>query len=300
MAGRFSFSSPGGRGVDRPWFRVGEVEVTTTLLVAALSVVGMLVWSISNDIWNRLFLWPERVLDGQVWRLVTWPFANEPDIWTVITIAIFWYFARDIEGQLGRNRFAILLGVLAVLPGLLATVLDIPEAGIRPLEFGVFLIFVADHPYARFFFGIPAWVLAAVFVGIEMLQLIGLRESERIIILLFSIALALVMARSMGLAQAVPWIPSVPLPGGLDGTTRRSRRARRPRGGVVAGPWTRNEPAGPAGLRGVPLPPGSPSPSDQAELDDLLDKISAHGMDALSGDEKRRLNELSKRMRGPR
>ena len=36
---------------------------------------------------------------------------------------------------------------------------------------------------------------------------------------------------------------------------------------------------------------------DQAELDELLDKISAQGMDGLTNDEKRRLNELSKRMR---
>jgi hypothetical protein len=39
---------------------------------------------------------------------------------------------------------------------------------------------------------------------------------------------------------------------------------------------------------------------DQAELDSLLDKISESGMDGLSADEKRRLNELSKRMRGHR
>ena len=33
-------------------------------------------------------LWPEKVLEGQIWRLVTWPIANEPDLWTVVTIAI--------------------------------------------------------------------------------------------------------------------------------------------------------------------------------------------------------------------
>ena len=35
----------------------------------------------------------------------------------------------------------------------------------------------------------------------------------------------------------------------------------------------------------------------QVELDELLDKISATGLDSLSTDEKRRLNELSKRLR---
>ena len=57
------------------------------------------------------------------------------------------------------------------------------------------------------------------------------------------------------------------------------RRRGRP---VVAGPW-----AG-SGTR----------TADQSELDDLLDKISASGMDSLTRAEKQRLNELSKRLRG--
>ncbi len=41
-----------------------------------------------------------------------------------------------------------------------------------------------------------------------------------------------------------------------------------------------------------------PSPADQIELDMLLDKIGATGMDSLSRGEKQRLNDLSKRLRG--
>jgi hypothetical protein len=51
---------------------------------------------------------------------------------------------------------------------------------------------------------------------------------------------------------------------------------------VVAGPW--------AGTTTIS--------ADQSELDDLLDKISATGMNSLSKAEKERLNELSKRLRG--
>ncbi len=55
------------------------------------------------------------------------------------------------------------------------------------------------------------------------------------------------------------------------------------------GPW-KNAPA--------PMPPPSaPSAADQEELDALLDKIGANGMDSLTGDEKKRLNDLSKRLR---
>lgn len=61
----------------------------------------------------------------------------------------------------------------------------------------------------------------------------------------------------------------------------------------MEGPWRKDTESS------IPKPPTSngPSPADQIELDGLLDKISEQGMDALSGGEKQRLNELSKRLR---
>jgi len=314
MAGRFSFSVPERRHAGDPWFRVGQVDVGTTVLIAGLCVLSMFVWAAAPNALDTLRLFPDDVKGGQIWRLVTWPLANPPSIWTAITIAIFWYFGREIEGLLGRVKFAVLLTVLAVVPGLVATLLDISLEGIRPLEFGVFLIFIAEFPYVRFFFGIPAWVLGAVFVAIEVLQLLGLREEERILLLFISIAVAAVTARTMGLAQSLPWIPALPIGGANANSTRRRSsgrsgggrisRPRRDRGGgeVVAGPWSSSGRGGPT-RAGAPLPQPPISPdmiADQAALDALLDKIAAGGMDALSADEKRRLNDLSKRMRGNR
>ena len=81
------------------------------------------------------------------------------------------------------------------------------------------------------------------------------------------------------------------------GSSGRSRKKSKPKrsagpsksGGVVQGPW-KNAPA-------PTPPPPPPSPADQIELDALLDKIGADGMDSLTGDEKKRLNDLSKRLR---
>jgi hypothetical protein len=47
-----------------------------------------------------------------------------------------------------------------------------------------------------------------------------------------------------------------------------------------------------------PWPPPTHSVDEQSELDGLLDKIGAQGMDSLSRSEKERLNELSKKLRG--
>jgi hypothetical protein len=219
-------------------------------------------------------------------------------LWAVITLGIFWYFGREVEGMLGRTHFAWLLLLLTVVPGVFGVALDIPQAGLGPIELAVFLVFIAEYPFVRFFFGIPAWAIGAVIVGIQVLQYLGLRQTNRIVLLFVTIATAALTVRSMGLAQSLPWIPKLPWPG--SGQSRRKRRSRGPRGGgeVVAGPWSASSRSGPSRSAPLPQPPAVVAGDhDQAELDSLLDKISAHGMDGLTADEKRRLNELSKRLR---
>jgi hypothetical protein len=69
--------------------------------------------------------------------------------------------------------------------------------------------------------------------------------------------------------------------GGRRKAVRPARSAQRTSPSVVTGPWG-----------GPPT-----NAADQHELDALLDKISAQGIDSLSKGEKQRLNELSKRLR---
>ena len=280
MPGRFSISFPGRRDHDDPWFRIGTLDVTTSVLVPLLCVLSMFIWAANPALLEPLILWADDVRGGQVWRVFTWPLANEPDIWTVLTIAMLWYFGRELERMVGRVRFAWMLVALAVVPGLVGTLLDINQAGIRPVQIAVFCVFCVEMPDVRFFGGIQAWVFAAVIVGIEVLQLIGYRQGDRIVLLFVSLATAALMARSFGLLERYPWIPMIAGP-------KRSRgKQRKRRGGnaVVAGPWAGSEPAH--------------SKADEAELDGLLDKIGAQGMDSLSRSEKARLNELSKKLRG--
>ncbi len=299
MAGRFSYSTP-DRERGTPWFRVGDFDVTTTVLVTGLCVLSLLVWAIDTSLLEPFILDPGDVRRGQLWRLVTWPIVNTPQsIWTILTIALFWYFGTQLEGLLGRNRFAWFLLILTVVPAVVAAIVDLPVWGLEYLELAVLLVFIAEYPFARFFFGIPGWVIAAVIVGLQVLVLVGTRDGDGLVFLIVLIVTAAFAARSFGLASTLHWIPKVPLPDTISGTRssgpRRSSKGRvRGRGPssskVVDGPW-----AAPA-----PPRPAAPTPdavAAQAELDGLLDKISASGLDSLSADEKRRLNELSKRLR---
>jgi membrane associated rhomboid family serine protease len=310
MAGRFAVSFPGRRGPSDPWFRIGTLDVNTALLVVLLCAASLFVWAAEGTertVTQRLFLWPDRVLDGQIWRVVTWPLVNQPSLWVVISLVILWYFGSEIERLLGRNRFAIFVLLVAILPGIVGALIDLPQAGIRPIEMAVFLLFVVEYPYIRFFFGVPAWAMGAVILGIEILQLLGDRNERGILFLFVTLAVAALTARTMGLLSNLPWVPALPIGGNRSTRTRRAKPARgrgnrSSRGGdVVAGPWTASR-GGPTGTAPLPQPPASTADMarDQAELDGLLDKISENGMDGLSADEKRRLNELSKRMRGRR
>lgn len=302
MAGRFSYSRPERRGMSDPWFRIGEVDIGSAALLSILCAISVLVYGLGDagkTLLLRLALIPDDVLSGQVWRLVTWPLANGFDqrlLWTAVAIALLWYFGSRLEEQIGRARMTVLLAALIVLPGIIGALLDLPQAGVRSVELAVLLIFIAEYPNLRFFFGIPAWVLGLVYVLTDVLQISADGTNDQLLFYLASLVIAALAARAVGMLTAYPWIPRIPLPDALTGTRsagpRRSARGK-VRGGrttrqVIEGPWS------------APPPPTRPSPDTaaaQAELDALLDKISAGGLDSLTNHEKRRLNELSKRLR---
>ncbi len=284
MPGRFELSFPGRRDRDDPWFRVGTLDITTSRLTALLAGLSMIIWAISPGLMRSFVLFPGSVLDGQIWRVVTWPLYNEPDIWTLATIAMLWIFGGELERTIGRTRFALLLVMLAVIPGVVGTLLGIVMFGIRSVEIAVFCLFAAEHPNVRFFFGIPAWVFASVIIGIEMLQLIGFRQPEQIVLLLVALATAALAGKRYGLLSEYAFIPTL---GGATGSRTTGRRrsrgtAKRKQSRdfdrvVTQGPWA------------------PPSSTDQDEMDRLLDKMNSVG---LSDAERKRLSELGRRLRG--
>ena len=282
MAGRFAYSKPNRRGPNDPWFRLGTLDIGSGALLSLMCVVSVFVYALEpvhKPILTKLALIPDEVRSGQVWRVFTWPLANGLDrqlLWVIISIAVLWYFGSRLEEQVGRTKFAWFLLAIIVLPGLVGTALDLPQAGVHTVQLVVLLTFIAEYPNVRFFFGIPAWVLGAVYVGAEFLQLMGDRDGRRLVFFVVSLVVCVFAARAVGMLEAYQWIPKISMPH----RRRQPKQSRRP--AVVAGPW--------AGTTTVS--------AAQSELDELLDKISATGINSLSKAEKERLNELSKRLRG--
>jgi len=295
------------------WFRVSRYDVTTVDIMTALAVFSMFIWAASPALFERLVFNGADVRAGQVWRLVTWPVAEIPGFFALISIAFFWSFGQQLEGLFGRGKFLIWILSVTITPAVVLSILgafnnefdfDSVAFGLGPLFLAGIWVYAATYPNVRWFEIIPIWAIAAVFTMLQLLQFTGTRAAGGILFLLTSIAAALSAGRTLGLATAWP-IPHIPL-GGSGRSSGRSPKPRRTkptkpkrpkRGGagqrVVEGPWRKE--TGPS----IPKPPtaNGPSPADQAELDGLLDKISDQGMDALSGTEKQRLNELSKRLR---
>ena len=279
MAGRFAYSKPNRRGPNDPWFRVGTLEIGSAALLGLMCAVSVLVYAIDKTTLVWLALIPDEITSGQIWRIVTWPLANGFDrqlLWVIVSIAVLWYVGGRLEEQVGRTKFAWYLAMIIVIPGLVGTALDLPQFGVHTVQLVVLLTFIAEYPNVRFFFGIPAWVLGAIYVAAEVLQLTGDRNGRQLVFFVVSLLVSALAGRAVGMLEGFPWIPKVSMPH----RSRGPKRSRRP--AVVAGPWVGTTTVSAA----------------QTELDELLDKISATGMNSLSKAEKERLTELSKRLRG--
>ena len=287
VPGRYQFSLP-----ERPardgWFRIGTIDVTTTALLVGLGIISMFLYAADKATAIKLAFYGPLVRDGDVWRVLTWPLFNPPDsIWVILTLAFFWFIGHRIEDRVGRKRFTILIAAMTVIPAIITTFFDVTSGtalgyGLSILYIGLLVIFALDNPNALFFFGIPAWVLAGVFVLIDVLRYVGDRMWGVVALELLVIAVGLIGARQYGMVDLLHFVPQV-------GKGRQQRRAPRQRrthakgpSAVVAGPWG-----------GVP----STSTADQAELDLLLDKINVVGVNGLTNTEKQRLTELSARLR---
>jgi hypothetical protein len=227
----------------------------------------------------------------------------------------FWWIGHQIEDQIGRVPQAVLLAAMTVIPAILVTLLNVSNDGsgrwdafsvsVNLLSLGLLCAFALDRPNMPFFFGIPAWVIAGVIVALQALQLIGARAWAQLLLGAFVILIGCFGAAQRGLLADYAWIPRIKAlsggpvsPYGVPGSAKpkgkrfgkgRSRGKPKAKGSgnqVVAGPWG-----------GPPETGGGPTPLEQAELDVLLDRISAGGIDSLTPHEKARLNALSKRMR---
>jgi membrane associated rhomboid family serine protease len=285
---------------------------TTNVFLIGVAI-GALIWVVDKLTLIRLILIGSEVRSGQLWRLFTWPFVEDYSggrgfgvIFMLINVYFFWMAGSRVEELLGRYRMAAYLAVITIVPALVASLLSGGESGLTIVSMGVLLAFGVEYPGAQFLFGIPARIAAPVIIGLQAFILLGERNSTPLLMLIVVVIVAPIMLRSLGLgADLPPWVPKVPLPG-LGGSRAKVAKPRgttsRPSGpspGRSSRRGTGNltvVPDSPAGVD-MPAPKARPEPTP-AEVDAVLDKISAHGISSLSDDEKAILEAHSRRRRG--
>ena len=289
---------------DDPWFRIGTFGVSTTVFVVGLGVISMIIWAAEGrygPIFRELLLVSEHfafgsVLEGEIWRLITWPIPNEPDFWTIILFAIFYMLGSQIEALLGRWRFAFFLLALTVVPSVVVTALEALTGiegwvgGLRMVEVGVLVAFAAQYSHARFWPGIPGWVIAVVIVGLDVLQYTSNRNWFALVVLACTVVVALFGIRAFGYATNLTWIPKLSL-ASSSGQSSSGQISSGQISSGLRGPRSRRRSRD--HLRAVPTSDEKVSP----EMDALLDQVSSQGLDSLTRKQRKQLEAHARRLR---
>src|SRR6056297_1874274 len=109
------------RRPNEGWFRAGNYDLTTVDIMTALAIFSMFVWAISRSLWARVPFASFFVRDFEIWRIITWPIAEQPEFFALISIAFFWSFGQQLEGLFGRQKFLVWVLAVTAVPAITAT-----------------------------------------------------------------------------------------------------------------------------------------------------------------------------------
>jgi len=152
----------------------------------------------------------------RLWTPLTYILYNPPSLWTLIGCLLLWNFGEAVERHLGRRAFVRLLLSLLLVSPVLITLFGLLGsygfgcAGIMQLEFGVFIAFATLYPQAKLsviIVTVEAWVLAAVFVGLNALGSLANRDWSSLLLLAANVGTAYAFIRYETGALKLPSLP---------------------------------------------------------------------------------------------
>jgi membrane associated rhomboid family serine protease len=250
------------------------------------------------------------ILDGQVWRLIT-PHFLHGGLWHIaFNMLILYWVGRELEGIYGPREFLAFYLTTALIVSAGKVVLGLadltnPEThslGASGPVTAAFIVFACHFPYRTillfFIIPCPAWLLAVGIVVIDFLGFVGggrpgIGYSAHLLGAAFAYAYFRFHWRVTGwLDWLTGWVPR-----------SGRRRAPTPRLYVES-----DEPGEAVGARAG----GAPATAEgrtarnvdeqlEAKLDHVLEKVSRHGRESLTPEEREillRASEIYKRKRG--
>lgn len=238
-------------------------------LIALIGAASMVVFAILGPrmMSHLVFNVDLAFRNWHVWTPISYALVNAPSLWTLFGCYLLWSFGEAVERHLGRPAFMRLVAMLLAASPLIITLLHLVGArgvscaGINEMVFGVFIAFATLYPRAKIsiiILTLDAWVMAAIFIGINALQALAARDWISLLLLAGNVGTAYAFIRY----EKGEWqLPSIPKP-----SFKSAAKAK-------------------------------PAQNATPNVDDILEKISRHGMQSLTAEERRVLDQASDEMK---
>jgi hypothetical protein len=208
------------------------------------------------------------VLQGEVWRVLTYGLVNRPSLQFVIDMFMIVWFGRELEKFFGRVVFFRLYACVYLVTPILFTGLGFwfpLELSGETGAFALFIAFATLYPNVALMFNILAKWAALILVGIFTLMALAYHDDVGLLSLWATSGLAFVFVRYQQGAITLP----------------KFRLGRRQ-------PKLRALPDLPA-KKSSPVTLAPKTDATMAEVDALLDKIAKSGMSSLTPKERAKL-----------
>ncbi len=269
-----SWGGWGGRGVT-PWL----IGITVATWLAQLVTRDAAWGGLSALGWYD----PNRIFQGEVWRLLTPSFLNpERELLPLVFgMIILYWVGTQLEERYGSREFLVFYltaGVVSHLAFLLVELVGLAPAAIvygsGPTVNAAFVLYAFLNPRATvllfFVLPVPIWLVAACYVAFSALG-VAAGAGFAFVALTGSMFGALYYLTGLRLTSLVPSFRG----GG------RSRARSQPRLRVVPPDDSSDEPD-----TDEPAAPRPPEEHFDERVDRLLEKVSKHGQESLTAEER--------------
>ncbi len=244
-----------------------------------------------------------KVMQGEVWRLLTYAFLHDTrSIWHIAwNMLILWWFGRDVEDLFGPREFLAFYLVSAVLGGLAyAVAFQIgiyhgPAVGASAAVTAVVTLFACHYPSRMilvfFLLPVPIWVFVAFTIAKDSFDVLG-KSQNGVAAAAHLGGAAFAFAYHVRHWRLLNLVPDL-----------KAWRKRRSQPRLRVYREAEEERSAPVGVTAAPPPPRAHPDDEQleAQMDAVLEKISRVGKENLTDSEKdvlRRAAEAIKRRRG--
>jgi membrane associated rhomboid family serine protease len=259
---------------------------------------------------DRLELSVEKVLEGEVWRVVSYAFVHQP--WGIFhilfTVVFLVWIGHQVEDLYGSKEYLAFFGLTTLLGGIAYTAVGALTAHPPPLIgpsgalTAILVLFALHYPTRTitvWVLPIPVWLLV---VGYALVDIMGLAHggANPAAVAVHLVGAAFAFVYHTYTLRVLNWLP------GGRGSSRSVRRVPTPK---ISVPRERPEPepaaaASTAGAVGSKAGAGG-RPVDEhleAKLDEVLQKVARSGKESLTEDERdilMRASEVYKKKRRP-